>query len=58
MELVLYFSIFILPTVAIFTLLKSIKIIVEKDASANWYKYAFISGICLTISFLAVAMFD
>ena len=56
-EMLLYGSLLILPTVIVFSLLKAVEIIVNKDVTRNWKIYALISGICLTITCIAVAYF-
>ena len=56
-EMLLYGSLLILPTVIVFSLLKAVEIIVNKDVTHNWKIYGLISGICLTITCIAVAYF-
>lgn len=57
MDMLLYAFLFLLPTAMVFTLLKAVEIIANKDSGRKWKIYAFISGICLTLTCLAVAYF-
>ena len=57
MDMLLYAFLFLLPTAMVFTLLKAVEIIANKDSGRKWKIYAFISGVCLTLTCLAVAYF-
>lgn len=57
MDMLLYAFLLLSPTVAAFTILKAVEIIVNKDERYNWKIYAFVSGVCLTLAYLAVAYF-
>lgn len=56
-EMILLFSIYVLPTITVFSLLKAIKNIVEKNETVSWIIFAVIASICLTITCIAVAYF-